>query len=93
MYSNASQFNYYPIIKVLKWQIENNDIFSIQLKLWSQIDVDVEIALEKVPINGEHVHVQMCNFKTLKELLTRPRYYRNPNLGLITKTRVCKGAS
>jgi hypothetical protein len=63
--------------KVLKWQIQNNDVSSIQLKLWTQIDVDVEVTLEKVPINGNHVHIQVCNFKTLKKLSLKPFYNRN----------------
>jgi hypothetical protein len=41
--------------KVLKWHIENNDASSIQLKLWTQVDVDVETTLEKVAFNGTHV--------------------------------------
>jgi LEA14-like dessication related protein len=39
--------------KELKQHIENNDASSIQLKFRTQ----VEVALEKVPINGEHIHV------------------------------------
>jgi hypothetical protein len=27
--------------KVLKWHIESNDASSIQLQLWTQVDVDV----------------------------------------------------
>jgi hypothetical protein len=53
--------------KVLKQQIENNDASSIQLKLQTQIDVDAKTTLKKTPINGKHVHVQVCNFKILKE--------------------------
>jgi hypothetical protein len=52
--------------KVLKWHIYNNDAFSIQLKVWTQVDVNVETTLEKTPINGKHVHVQVRNFKTFK---------------------------
>ncbi len=62
---------------MLKWQIENNDVSSIQLKLWTQVDVDAETTLEKFIINRKHVHVQVCKFKTFKELLPRPRYNRN----------------
>jgi hypothetical protein len=60
--------------KELKQQIENNDVFSIQLKLRTQVEVDAKIALEKVPINGEHIHVQVCRFKSLKGLLSKPHY-------------------
>ncbi len=42
--------------KELKWKIENNDA-SIQLKLRTQVEIDTKIALEKAPINGEHIHV------------------------------------
>jgi hypothetical protein len=38
--------------------------------------------LEKAPINGEHVHVQICNFKTLKNLLLRPCYNKDHRKGL-----------
>jgi hypothetical protein len=43
--------------KKLKQHIENNDVFFIQLKLRTQVEVDAKIALEKAPINGEHIHV------------------------------------
>ncbi len=69
--------------KVLKRQIENNDASLIQLKLRTQIDVDAKTTLEKTPINGEHVHVQVCNFKTLKELLPRPCYSKHHKKGLL----------
>jgi hypothetical protein len=65
------------LFKVLKQQIENNDASSIQLKLWTQVDVDAKTTLEKTPINGEHVCVQVCNFKTHKELLPRPHYSKD----------------
>jgi hypothetical protein len=42
--------------KELKQQIKNNHAF-IQLKLRTQVEVDVKITLEKAPINGEHIHV------------------------------------
>jgi hypothetical protein len=35
--------------------MENNDASSIQLKLRTQIEVNAETALEKVPINGEQM--------------------------------------
>jgi hypothetical protein len=40
-----------------KRQIKNNDVYSIQLKLRTLVEVDTEIVLEKAPINGEHIHV------------------------------------
>jgi len=43
--------------KKLKRHIENNDASSIQLKLSTQVEVDVKTALEKAPINSEHIHV------------------------------------
>jgi hypothetical protein len=52
--------------KVLKWQIENNDAFSIQLKLRIQANVDAKITFENTLINDEHVHVQVCKFKTFR---------------------------
>jgi hypothetical protein len=64
------------LLKELKWQIKNNDVSSIQLKLKTQVEVDVEIALEKALINGEHIHVQVCTFKSFKELLPDSRYNR-----------------
>ncbi len=39
--------------------------------------------MEKAPINGEHVHVQICNFKTLKNLLPRPCYNKDHRKGLL----------
>jgi len=55
------------------------------LKLHTQVNVDVKTTLENVLINGEHVHVQVCNFKTLKELLPRPRYNKDHKKGLPKK--------
>jgi hypothetical protein len=86
------QINLYPVLptltiaqlsKVLKRQIENNVTSSIQLKLLTQIDVDAKTTLEKTPINGKHVHVQVCNFKTLKKLLPRPYYSKDHKKGLL----------
>jgi len=57
-------------------QIKNNDASSIQLKLRTNVEVDAETALEKIPINGEHIHVQLCRFKCLKWLLPKPCYNR-----------------
>jgi hypothetical protein len=37
------------LLEVLKQQIENNDAFSIQLKLQTQVNVDVKTTLEKTP--------------------------------------------
>jgi hypothetical protein len=53
------------------------------LKLQTRIHVDAKTTLEKIPINGEHVHVQVCNFKTLKKLLPRPHYNRDHRKGLL----------
>ncbi len=38
--------------------------------------------MEKISINGEHVHVQVCNFKILKNLLPRPCYNKDHRKGL-----------
>jgi hypothetical protein len=62
------------LLKELKWQIENIDASSIQLKLRIQVEVDAKMALEKAPINGEHIHVQVCRFKSLKGLLPKRCY-------------------
>ncbi len=53
------------------------------MKLQTRIHVDVKTTLEKIPINGEHVHVQVCNFKTLKKLLPRLHYNRDRRKGLL----------
>jgi hypothetical protein len=45
------------LLKELKWQIKNNDVSSIQLKLKTQVEVDAKTTLEEVLINGEHIHV------------------------------------
>ncbi len=78
--------------EVLKWQIENNDAYSIQLKLWTQVDVDVETTLKKILINCNHVHVQVCKFKIFKELLPRPCYSRDAKIkcGAIAEKATCK---
>jgi hypothetical protein len=60
------------LLKELKWQIKNNDVSFIQLKLRIQVEVNVKTTLEKIPINGEHIHVQVCRFKSLKRLLLKP---------------------
>jgi hypothetical protein len=60
--------------KYLKWQIENNDVYSIQLKLRTEVEINAKTALEKVPINGGHIHVQVCRFKSFKGLLPEPCY-------------------
>ncbi len=60
--------------KKLKQQIENNDVFSIQLKLKTQVEVNVKTTLEKAPINGEHIHVHVCRFKSPKGLLSKSHY-------------------
>jgi len=52
-------------------------------KYYMREDVVVETTLEKTPINGEHVHVQVCNFKTLKKLLPKPHYSRDHRKGLL----------
>jgi hypothetical protein len=44
------------------------------LKLTTEVEVDAKMALEKFPINGEHIHVQVCRFKSLKGLLPEPCY-------------------
>jgi len=46
------------------------------LKLKTEVEVDTETALEKILINGEHIHVQVCKFKSLKELLPKHCYNR-----------------
>jgi hypothetical protein len=66
---------------MLKWQIENNDASSIQLKLRTQVEEDAEIVLDKPPINGEHFHVRVCRFKSLKGLLWKLRYNRQCRKG------------
>jgi hypothetical protein len=53
------------------------------LKLQTQVHVDTKTTLEKIPINGDNVHVQVCNFKTLKNLLPRPHYNRDHRKGLL----------
>ncbi len=58
----------------MKWHIKNNDVSSIQLKLRTQVEVDAKIALEKIPINGEHIHVQVCRSKSFKRLFPEPHY-------------------
>jgi hypothetical protein len=55
--------------KELKWQIEKNDASSIELKMRTQVDVDVETTSKKTPINAKHICVQVCKFKFLKGLL------------------------
>ncbi len=62
------------VLKEVKRQIKKNDVSSIQLKLRTQVEVDAETTLEKIPINDEHIHVQMCKFKSFKRLLSKPRY-------------------
>ncbi len=62
--------------KQVKWKIENNDASSIQFKLKIEVEVDTKTALEKVPINGEHIHVQVCRFKFFKWLVPKPCYNR-----------------
>jgi hypothetical protein len=57
--------------KKLKWRIKNNDVSFIQLKLRIQVEVDAKKTLEKAPINGEHIHVQVCRFKSLEGLLPK----------------------
>ncbi len=64
------------LLKELKWQIENNDVFSIQLKLRTQVEVDAETTSKEALINGEHIHVHVCRFKSLKGLLPEPHYNR-----------------
>ncbi len=54
------------LLKKLKWQIKNNDVSFIHLKLRIQVEVDAKKTLKKAPINGEHIHVQVCRFKSLK---------------------------
>jgi hypothetical protein len=52
------------------------------LKLKTQVDVDAKTTLEKALINGKHVCVQVCNFKTFKELLPRPCYNKDHRKGM-----------
>jgi hypothetical protein len=52
--------------KELKWHIEKNDASSIWLKTRTQANIDAKTALERAPINVEHVHVQLCRFKSMK---------------------------
>jgi hypothetical protein len=70
------------LLKELKRQIKKNDVFSIQLKTRTQINVDVEMALKKVPVNAKHIYVQVCRFKSLKGFLPEPRYTREHQKGL-----------
>jgi len=42
--------------------------------LGTKVEVDAKMTLEKVPINGEHIHVQACKFKFFKGLLLEPCY-------------------
>ncbi len=67
--------------KELKQQIENNDASSIQLNLRTWVEIDAKIALEKSLINCEHIHVQVCMFKSLKGLLLKPQYSRQCQKG------------
>jgi hypothetical protein len=62
--------------------LKKNDASSIQLKMRTQADVDVEMALERNLVNAEHVHVQVCRFKSLKGLLPQPLYTREHRKGL-----------
>jgi hypothetical protein len=62
------------LLKKLKWQIKNNDVSFIHLKLRIQVEVNAKKTLKKAPINGEHIHVQVCRFKSLKRLLPKPHY-------------------
>ncbi len=69
------------LLKELKWQIQNNDTSFIQLKLGTQVEVEAETTLEEALINGEHIHVQVCRFKSLKGLLLEPHYNRQCQKG------------
>ncbi len=69
------------LLKKLKWQIEDNDVSSIQLKLRTQVEVDAETALEEALINGERIHVHVCRFKSLKGLLPELCYNRQCQKG------------
>jgi hypothetical protein len=47
------------------------------LKLGTKVELDAKMTLEKVPINGEHIHVQVFRFKYFdKSLLAEPCYNR-----------------
>ncbi len=70
------------LLKELKRQIEKNDASSIQLKMRTQTDIDASMALDRAPVNAEHVHVQMCKFKSLKGFLPKPHYTREHRKGL-----------
>ncbi len=67
--------------KKLNRQIKNNDASSIQLKLRTQVEVNLKTTLEKVPINGEHIHVHVCRFKYFKRLLLEPCYNKQCQKG------------
>ncbi len=69
------------LLKKLKQHINNNDVFSFQLKLRTQVEIDVKTALKKTLINGEHIHVQVCRFKSFKWLLPEPCYNRQCQKG------------
>ncbi len=69
------------LLKKLKWQIKNNDVYSFQLKLRTRVELDAKIALEKALINGEHIHVQVCRFKSFKGLLPEPCYNKQCRKG------------
>jgi hypothetical protein len=68
------------------------DASLIQLKLHTQINVHAETTLDKTVINHKHVHVQVCKFKTFKELLPKPRYSKNAKIkcGTIAQNATCK---
>jgi hypothetical protein len=70
-------------LKELKQQIEKNDASSIEVKTRTQIDVDAKIALERILVKAQHIHVQMCKFKSLKGSLPKLHYSRKYWKGLL----------
>jgi hypothetical protein len=50
--------------------------------IWEpKVEVDAKTALEKTPIDGEHIHIQVCRFKSFKGLLPKLHYNKQCKKG------------
>jgi len=66
------------MFKFMKHTMENNTTCSLLFNLKTQSKIDVEQDLNKSTIiNGDHVDVWVCKFKTLKGLLPKLIYNKD----------------
>jgi hypothetical protein len=55
----------------------------LKLKTRTQADIDAKTTLKRTLVNVEHIHVQVCRFKSLKGLFPKLCYSREHWRGLL----------